>query len=100
MADQLADLPPILASSGQKWQFSIYTLRIHIGKSTGRSTPQYWHLVVKNGNFTFLLLEFILADQLADLPPKSAMHHGMYIMGCIWQPFWILQEKVGICFYF
>ena len=30
--------------------------------------PQYWHLVVKNGNFTFLLLEFILADKLADLP--------------------------------
>ena len=22
------------------------------------------------------------------------------IMGCIWQHFWILQEKVGICFYF
>ena len=36
---------------------------------------------------------------LADLPP-SAMHHGIYIMGYIWQPFWILQEKVGICFYF
>ena len=28
------------------------------------------------------------------------MHHGIYIMECIWQPFWILQEKVGICFYF
>ena len=27
------------------------------------------------------------------------MHHGIYIMGCIWQPFWILQEKVGISFY-
>ena len=28
------------------------------------------------------------------------MHHGMYIMGCIWQPFCILQEKAGIscCF--
>ena len=41
-------------------------VRAHIGRSTGRSTPQYWHLVVKNGNFTCLLLEFILADQLAD----------------------------------
>ena len=30
----------------------------------------------------------------------SQMHHGIYIMGCIWQPFWILQEKVGISFYF
>ena len=29
-----------------------------------------------------------------------AMHHWIYIMGCIWQPFWILQEKVGISFYF
>ena len=28
------------------------------------------------------------------------MHHGIYIMGCIWQPFWILQEKVGISLYF
>ena len=32
--------------------------------------------------------------------PHPQMHHGMYIMGCIWQPFWILQEKVGISFYF
>ena len=36
---------------------------------------------------------------LADLP-QSAMHHEMYIMGYIWQPLWILQEKVGISFYF
>ena len=38
--------------------------------------------------------------------PRSAgrstpqIHHGIYIMGCIWQPFWIPQEKVGISFYF
>ena len=32
--------------------------------------------------------------------PHPQMHHGMYIMGCIWQPFWNLQEKVGISFYF
>ena len=30
----------------------------------------------------------------------SQMHHGIYIMGCIWQPCWILQEKVGISFSF
>ena len=49
-------------------------VRAHIGRSTGRSPPfladlppQYWHLVVKNGNFTFLLLELILADEVADL---------------------------------
>ena len=30
-----------------------------------------------------------LADEpiLAD-GPLNAMHHGIYIMGCIWQPFW------------
>ena len=27
------------------------------------------------------------------------MHHGIYIMGCIWQPYWIPQEKVGILCY-
>ena len=39
MADQLAALPPVVASSGQQWQYVIYTLRAHIGRSTGRSTP-------------------------------------------------------------
>ena len=37
--------------------------------------PQYWHLVVKNGNFTFLLTsrgqEWQLADLPADLPPGT-----------------------------
>ena len=28
------------------------------------------------------------------------MHHGIYIMECIWLSFWILQKKVGISFYF
>ena len=41
--------------------------------------------------------EWQLADLPADLPPPPhTMCHGIYIMGCIWQPFWILQEKVGI----
>ena len=30
--------PPILASSGQEWQFHIATVRAHIGRSSGRST--------------------------------------------------------------
>ena len=34
-------------------------VRVHIGRSTGRSTPQDWHLVAKNGNFRFLLLQLI-----------------------------------------
>ena len=65
----------------------------------------YWHLVVKNGNFTMLLtssgqewqLTDLPQDLPVDLPPKCIMG---YIMGCIWQPFCILQEKVGISFYF
>ena len=72
LADQVSDLPPVLVSSGQEWQFHICTVRAHIGRSTGRSTLQYWHLVVKNGNFTFLLLELILIDQVADQPPVLA----------------------------
>ena len=31
--------------------------------------PQYRHVVVEYGDFTLLLLELILAAQLADLPP-------------------------------
>ena len=57
-------------------------------------------------SFTLLLTssgqKWQLADLplhlLADLPPK--MHHRIYIIGGIWQPFSILQEKVGISFYF
>ena len=44
----------------------------------------YWHLVVKNANWQIY----------------CQMHHGIYIMGCFWWPFWILQEKVGISLYF
>ena len=40
LADQLADLPPLVeASSGQEWQFYFSTVRAHIGRSTGKSTP-------------------------------------------------------------
>ena len=39
LADHLADLPPVEASSGQEWQFHISTVRAHIGRSSGRSTP-------------------------------------------------------------
>ena len=78
------------------------------------------HLVVRNGNFILLLTssdqewqftllltssgrKWQLADiplhLLADLLPPQ-VHQGIYVMGCIWQSFWILQEKVGISFYF
>ena len=32
----------LLTSSGQEWQFDISTLRVHIGRSTGRSTSPNW----------------------------------------------------------
>ena len=79
----------------------------------------YWHLVVKNGNITLLLTpssqewQFHIATDIqwskmaiGRFTPRSAgrstpqVHHEIYIMGCIWQPFWILLEKVGISFYF
>ena len=56
---------------------------------------QLWGLIFGRCNSVILLLKLILA---VHTPPQ--MHHGIYIMGCIWQPFWILQEKVGISFYF
>ena len=65
--------PPLVASSGQEWQYVIFTIGAHIGRSTVRSTPWMWHLVVKNGNFTFLLLELILAGQMADPSPISGI---------------------------
>ena len=30
----------------------------------------------KNGNFTFLLLEIMLADQMTDLPPPIVVKNG------------------------
>ena len=92
----------LLTSSGQECLFHIPTDTLWSRMAISHC---YWHLVVKNGNFTILLTssgeEWQLADLLldlpADLPPK--MHHGIYIMECICQPFWILQEKVGIPFY-
>ena len=30
-------------------------VRVHIGRSSGRYTPWYGHVVLKNGNFTLLL---------------------------------------------
>ena len=61
--------PPILASNGQEWQFYISIVRVYIGRSTGRSTPPSTGISWSRMAITFLLLEFILADQLADLPP-------------------------------
>ena len=32
VADLLADLPPVLTSSGQEWEFYISSVTVHIGK--------------------------------------------------------------------
>ena len=72
LADQLAHLsPPVLACSGQEWQFYISAVRDHIGISTSRSTPLVDLPVDLKGNFRFLLLKIILADQLAHIPPST-----------------------------
>ena len=63
--------PPVVISIGEERQFYISVVRAHIDRWTDRSTPRYWHVVVKNGKFTYLLLELILTDEVADLPPSS-----------------------------
>ena len=44
LADQLADIPPLVASSGEEWEYVIPSVRAHVGRahngrSTGRSIP-------------------------------------------------------------
>ena len=74
LADQLSRTTPLQVESScdEEWQIYISTFTAITGRSTGRSTfPQYSHLVVKHGNFTFLLLKLILADQLEGVPFPS-----------------------------
>ena len=92
-----------LTSSGPEWQFHIAT---DIKWSRMAISHCYWHLVVKNVNFTLLLTSSGQGMAIGRSTLISAsrstpeMHHGIYIMWCISQPFWILQEKVGISSYF
>ena len=67
------------------------------------------HMTITNVNYEGSYLPGVICNIVvkADLgrsasrsTPTSQMHHGIFIMGCIWQPFWILQEKVRISFYF
>ena len=53
-------LPQVDAPSGQEWQYEISTVKAHIGRSTGRYISP------------FILLQLILAHQMADLPPTEA----------------------------
>ena len=36
--------------------------------------------MIKNGNFTLLLLEIILGDQLANLPPPVVVKNGNFTL--------------------
>ena len=69
MSSNLADLPPPVLTSHVQDDFKF-----------DRSTP--------------LVLTSCGQDEFKfgrSTPQKTiAMHHGIYIMGCIWQPFWIL----------
>ena len=59
-----------------------------IGRSAGRSTP----------STDILWSRLAIGTSAGTSTPQ--MHHGIYIMGFIWLPFCILQEKVGISFHF
>ena len=62
-----------------------------------------WTLTVTKFNYDCSYLPDVICNIVVKAHfgiPTPQMHHGIYIMGCIWQPFWILQEKVGISFYF
>ena len=90
MADLLVDLSP------QYWNlvvkngnFTSLLLEFILADQLADLPPNYWHLMVKNSNFTFLLLEFILEDQLADLPPVQC------IMRCLlWD---VIDSHCGFC---
>ena len=105
----------LLTSSHQEWQFHTAT---DIKWSRLAISHCHWHLVNKNGNFILPLMsshqewQFHIATDIkwsrmaiSRSTPTSAgrstlqMHHGIYIIGCIWQSFWILQEKLGISFF-
>ena len=60
-------------------------------------------MTIKNFNYEGsylpgLICNIVVKANLGRCPARSnpQMHHGIYNMGCIWQPFWILQENVGI----
>ena len=69
LADELTDLPPVVASSWSWMVMLHFYVRAHIVRCSGRSSPHYCLLVVKNDNFTFVWIELILANEVADLPP-------------------------------
>ena len=85
----LADLPHLQASSGEEWQFKISIVKAHIGRSSGRSPPKTGILLSGMAIVHCLLqLEFILADQLADIyfiSPLQVILGIMIQLGLIFQ---------------
>ena len=71
-------------------------------------TPPTWQLqispmTITNFNYEGSYLPGVICNNVikSDFGRSiTQMHHGIYIMGCVWQTFWILQEKLGISFYF
>ena len=74
---------------------------------TPPTPPKHAQMTITNFNYEGsylpgLICNIVVQANFGRSPGRSTpqMHHGIYIMGCIWQPFEILQEKVGISFYF
>ena len=89
LAMENGNLTLLLRSSGQEWHFHIAT---DIYWSRMVISHCYWHLVVKNGNWQIYPR---ICWQI--YPPNASwdIYYVMYLAAI-----WILQEKVGISFYF
>ena len=53
--------------------FTFILLELMLADKLAHIPPKDKHLVVKKGNFTFLLLELILVDQLPEIPPSAGI---------------------------
>ena len=57
ISSQIYSPSPVETSSGQECQFQISIVKAHIGRSSGRYTPQQRHLVATNGNFQNIVVK-------------------------------------------
>ena len=72
LADLLADLPPVVASSGQEWQLHIST----VGRSTGRLLPSIDHRsLAHNYTKSVDIYQLILADLPPPIEHRSLEYH-------------------------
>ena len=69
LTEQPAGTPLVDASGDQEWWLEISTVRAHICQINWQIYPPVEaSSIVRNGDLTFLLLELILANQLAEPP--------------------------------